>query len=298
MGWSEFCNWWNTLFAQIGNWFINPEAGGGVSNLGRIITAILFIVVGHYLIKLIMMGVRKIAGVKKGLKVDVSVKTFIVSLINIGLHVLLALLVLMMLNVNFTSVAAVLSAITVAVGLALQNLISSFASGLILLNAKYFKSGEYIEIRHADGACEGYVKTISIITTTLRTHDGYEVTIPNDKMTKGVITNFTKEANRRIVIPFSVDYSTDTEQLKEIIYKVINSDKRVVPSPAPYVHVKSLDVHGVEINAKCWVPHEVYWDTKFDLSEKILLALKDNKVKIPFNNIRLLTDDNDTSRTH
>lgn len=291
--WASFCKWWNDLFAAIGNWFTNPKMGGGMSNLGRIALAIILAVGGHYLIKLIMMLVRKIAGVKKGLQVDISVKSFVLSLVNIVLHICLTILIFVVLNVDFSSMASILSAGTVAIGLALQNLISSFASGIILLYAKYFKTGDYIEIRHADGVAEGHVKTVNLITTSLRTYDGYDVTIPNDKMTKGVITNFTKEANRRIVLKFSVDYSTDIEKLKEVIYKVINADKRVVPSPAPYVHVFSLDQHGVEINAKCWVPFEVYWDARFDLSERILLALRDNKVKIPFQNVRIIdSEDN------
>lgn len=290
MSWESFCEWWNTLFWELGQWFTNPSYGGGISNLGRIIAALILAVGGHYLVKLLMMGIRKIAGVKKRLQIDISVKSFVISLINITLHLTLVIFIFIVLNVNMTSVAAVVSAGTVAIGLSLQNLISSFASGIILLQAKYFKTGDYIEIRHSDGACEGHVLRVNLITTSLRTYDGYEITIPNDKITKGVITNFTKEKNRRVVIKFNVDYSTDIEQLKEVIYKVINADERVVNKPAPYVHVASLQQHGVEVNAKFWVPFGVYWDAMFDISERILLALKDKKVKIPYHNIRLIND--------
>lgn len=287
---NAFVQWWNNLFAGIGYWFTSPEAGGGISNLSRIIIAILLAVAGHYLIKLIMIIIRKIFGVKKGIRVDISVKSFTISTINILLHVGLFLLILMTLNVNFTSVAAILSAGTVAVGLALQNIIASFVSGIILLYTKYFKSGDYIGLVHADGSCEGHIKTVNVLTTTLRTYDGYEVTIPNDKMIKGVITNYTREANRRVVIEFKVDYNADIDRLKEVIYKVINGDKRVVYSPAPFVNVVSLDEFGVTIAAKCWVPFEVYWDAKFAISEKIILALRDNEFKIPYHSIRLIPD--------
>ena len=291
MTWDSFCKWWSDIFAGFGYWFFDPAAGGGIANFGRIMMAIALILVGHYFIKLLMFIIRRCAGVKKKLNVDITAKSFVISVIGICLHILLAIAVLMVLNINFSSVAAVVSAGTVAIGLALQNLISSFASGIILLYAKYFKAGDYIQIVHADGTCEGHVKAVNLITTTLRTYDGYEVIIPNDKMIKGVITNLTKEANRRVTISFSVDYSTDIEKLKEVIYKVLNADKRVVPSPMPYVHVSSLDQHGITINAKCWCAFEVYWDLKFDLSEKILLALRDKKVKIPYQNIRLINDE-------
>lgn len=293
MSWEGFCQWWIDLFTSIGNWFIAPGDNGAPSNLMRLITAIIVLVAGHYLIKLIMVLVRKAAGVKRGIQIDLSVKTFTVSLISVLLRIALAILVLFILNVNFSSVAAVFSAGLVAVGLALQNLISSFASGLILLSAKYFKTGDYIHLRHADGECEGYVVKVSIITTQLKTYDGQIVTIPNDKLTKGVITNFTDQKLRRIVLSFVVDYKTDVDALKKLLNDAVVMDKRVVDKPAPYIHLSALVQHGIEMNVKCWVPHKVYWETKFDLSEKILLVLRDNKIKIPYQKIRVESKDDE-----
>lgn len=291
MTWASFCKWWIDLFKSVGNWFIAPGANNTPSNLARIIMAILLIVAGHYLIKLIMYLVRKAAGVKRGIQVDLSVKTFTISFIALALRVALAILVLMILNVDFTSIAGVFSASLVAVGLALQNIIAAFVSGLILLSAKYFKSGDYIHLRHSDGECEGYVLRVSIITTQLKTFDGQTITVPNDKLTKGVVTNYTVEKLRRIVLSFTVDYSTDIEALKALLDKTVKADKRIVDKPQPLYHVSALNQHGVEISTKVWVPQKLYWDVKFDLTENILLAIKDSDVKIPYQKIRITSED-------
>lgn len=291
MTWDSFCQWWIDLFKSVGNWFITPGTNNTPSNLARIIMAILLIVAGHYLIKLIMYLVRKAAGVKRGIQVDLSVKTFTISFIDLALRIALAILVLMILNVDFTSIAGVFSASLVAVGLALQNIIAAFVSGLILLSAKYFKSGDYIHLRHSDGECEGYVHRVSIITTQLKTFDGQTITVPNDKLTKGVVTNYTVEKLRRIVLSFTVDYSTDIEALKALLDKTVKADKRIVDKPQPLYHVSALNQHGVEISTKVWVPQKLYWDVKFDLTENILLAIKDSKIKIPYQKIRITSED-------
>lgn len=290
--WDQFCKWWIDFFTAIGNWFVQKPEGQQFSNLDRIISALLFLIIGHYLIKLIMMGIRKLAGVKRGVEVDISAKTFTISFVGICLNVLLAIGVLAILNVNFASIASIFSAVTVAVGLALQNLISSAASGIILIRAKYFKTGDYIHLRHTDGEAEGFVTRIALISTSLRTFDGQKVVIPNDKLTKGVITNFTHEKQRRVVISFTIDYSSDTKAIKELIRETIQKDERVSPTPSIYIHLDELNTHGVTLKAKFWVNYDVYWDAKFDLTEEILIKLQENKVKIPYETIRVENKEN------
>lgn len=283
----NFVKFWSDLFARIGDWFVGIPPGQQFSNLERIIYALIVLVGGHYLIKLIMMLVRKLAGVKKGVQVDVSAKQFTISVISIALNILIVFYALSVLNFDFSSLASILSAATVAVGLALQNLISSFASGIILLNSKYFVTGDYIALNHSDGNVEGYVVRVALISTQLRTFDGQLIVIPNEKLTKGVITNYTKEENRRGVIKFYMDYSADYDAIKEIINNVLLEDKRIKSNPAIFIHIDELTEQNVVVKVKYWTKYEDYWDTLFDSTERIFKTLKDNKVKIPYTNVRL-----------
>lgn len=284
MTWDNFCKWWIDLADKIITWFTKAD-DGGLNPITRLIIAVCILIVGRILIKLIMKLVRKISGVSKKLNVDVSIKTFTLSVVNVVMNLLLAILVLLILRVNFTSVSSILSAGTVAIGLSLQDLISAFASGVVLLNSKYFKTGDYIQIVHPDGNCEGTVSSVGILAITLETFDNQHVVVPNNKVLQGVITNYSTNPTRRAVLSVNVDFDTDIDRLKELLYPILTSDKRILQNPTPSIVVADINSDSIVISLRCYTLLRDYWDIFFYLREQVLLTFKNNKIKIPYNHV-------------
>lgn len=270
---------WEKFWQSIVDFFLKaPE--GEINNLTRIILAIVFAVAGHFLIKLILFIMRRAFGMKTKIQVDISAKSFILSVTKIGLNVCLFILVLSTLNVDMTSVAAIFSAATVAIGLSLQNLISAFASGVVLLRVKHFKTGDYISVSHSNGVCEGNVKQVSIISTSLETVDNQIIIIPNNKLLEGTITNFTSEKLRRAVMKINLRYDENIENVKKVLYDLLNSDIRIEKDPKPNIHISKLGEYSIELAIKYYVKNDIYWDVYNAYYEEILTVLRKNNIDI------------------
>ena len=135
--------WFQNLFKSIGEAFTESDGTGSFSTLERIIMCIVLILISWLIIKLICAILKKALGLKKASSIDKSAKSFIISIIKFMLWLFVAFLVISILGINITSFAGILSAVTVALGLSLQDVIASFASGVIILNQKYFLTDEW-----------------------------------------------------------------------------------------------------------------------------------------------------------
>jgi small conductance mechanosensitive channel len=281
MTWESFGQWWLDMFQSIGNWFVNPDANG-INNITRIIIAIVVTALGILLIRFICWILKKTLRITNKLAVDISVKSFTVTVVRFILYIVLAFIVLAILNVSVTGFAGIASAITVALGLSLQDLISSFFSGIVLLRAQYFHTGDYIHIKHNDGQCEGKVKRINIFVTELTTFDNQIVTINNNKLLASVITNFSRNHTRRLVLSIDIDYSSDVELVKSVLNKIVTEETRILETPKPQIHVDALGEYSINMKVKCYTLIDNYWDVRNSIYETILLEFRSNNIKIPF----------------
>lgn len=271
------------LWERITNFFINDDGTGtGTGYLVRIGLAIAVILVGYLIIKLIMFGIKKAMGIrKKGPDIDISAKWFIASVIKFFLWVGVAFLVVGILNINVTGIAGVASAITVALGLALQDIISCFASGVIILHQKHILTGDFVSIQNSLGTAEGTITRINFLLTYLKTPNGQEVTIPNNNVQKAIVTNYTRLGSRRLNYDVGVAYDTDIEKAKQVLRKIVEGDKRVIPENGIEVYVYELKEYAVGLRLRVWTKVGDYWPLYNELSEKVLLAFRDAKIRIP-----------------
>ena len=281
MDWESFASWWRNFFNQIGNWFILHEEGK-LNNLTRIIIAVATLVIGILLIKLICWILKKAMHINTKLEVDISAKSFFLTVIRTLLYVILVFGVFGILGISLSGLAGLASAITVALGLALQDLIGAFFAGLVLLRAKHFKTGDFIHVQHANGSCEGKVKRINLFTTSLTTVDNQTVIINNSKLLSSVITNFNDNTTRRLVLTVDVDYDTDIEKCKALLKEVIESDNRILVDPKADIHVDNLSEYSIVMKIKCYTINEDYWPVRNSIYEKILLKFREENIKIPF----------------
>ncbi len=280
MNWTDFCDFWVKLGEKIQNWFVGQDSTG-LNPFSRLIIAICILIVGRLLIKLLMAVLKKIFGISNKLAVDISVKTFSLSVMNVLLYIGLSIIVLLVLNVNLTAVSSILSAGTVAIGLSLQDLISAFASGVVLLKTKHFRTGDYISITHSVGQCEGTVSSIGLIATTLETYDNQHIVIPNNKVLQGVITNYTYNPTRRVVVKVKVHVTTDVSKARAIILDIIKKDKRMLTNPSCSVVLSDIDQFSMTITTRVFTKNKDYWDIYFYLQEQIMLAFRDNGIQFP-----------------
>ena len=272
---------WNEFWEKVGNFFMTPDASG-LNYLTRILIVVGIIVVAWLLIKLVTIILKKIMGIKKkGPDIDVSAKFFVVEIIKVFLWIGVAFIVLAILKIEITGIAGITSAVTVALGLALQDLISCFASGVLILQQQFIVTGDFISVHNSFGTCEGTVTKIHLFFTYLKTPAGQQVTVPNNNMTKAVITNYTRLGTRRIDYDVGVAYDSDIAVVKEAMLSVLDGDERILRDQDITAYAYELGHYAVGMRLRCWVKFEDYWPVYNELSEKILLAFRERGIHIP-----------------
>ena len=276
--WNNIWNGIQQFFNNLGNFFLQ-ENEYGLNVLSRIIIAIAVMVIGVIIIKLVIALLKRASGIKRGLTLDMSAKSFFIGTLKIVLYVILAFLVVAILGLDVSGAVGIASAVTVALGLALQDIIGMFASGLLLFQVKNFKTGDYIKVSNSFGSEEGKVFRISLLYTTLLNVNGQKIHIPNNNVTKANVTNYADHENRRGVISLYISGEEDSEKVFSILMEVAKNDERVLKDPAPSAVIGDFREFGVQYDLRFFSKLGTYWDTLFDLRAACLKALKDSGVK-------------------
>jgi len=241
----------------------------------RIVTALLIFVIGRWLARLLVKMVRRL--MQKS-QVDAMLIDFIANIAYALLLVIVVLSALDQLGVKTTSALAILGAAGLAVGLSLQNSLSNFASGVMLIVFRPFKTGDYVEA----GGTSGIVEAISLFTTRMRTGDNREVIVPNGQIYSGTITNYSARDTRRIDMLFSIGYEDDIKLAKTLIESALGQESRILADPAPAIMVMELGASSVDLAVRPWVNSADYWVVRSDLLESIKAAFDANGISIPY----------------
>ena len=171
------------------------------------------------------------------------------------------------LGVNTTSAAAVLGGATLAVGLSLQNQLSSFAAGVLLILFRPFRKGDLVQA----GGVTGVVEEIKIVVCVLRTPNNEEITLPNATVWGGVITNYTSRPFRCADLTIGIDHSADLLKAKSLLAELMAADARTLKVPAATVAVKDITAGQMLLSARPWFKTDDFGDARADLLEKIKL---------------------------
>lgn len=241
----------------------------------NLITALIIYFVGRYVIKLINTIVSKALNRKN---IDPAVKSFLSSMINISLIVVLLIAVLGALGVETTSFAALLASAGVAIGMALSGNLQNFAGGIMILIFKPYKVGDFVEYQNVTGT----VKEIQIFHTILLTLDNKTIYVPNSSISSGVLTNYSNQDMRRVDFTFGVEYGTEYEVIKSEIMKVIDADKRILKAPAPLVEINELAGSCVNYAVRVWTVPTDYWGVYFDMNKNIYEGFNKAGINFPF----------------
>lgn len=243
--------------------------------LPNLITAIVLLVVGLWLIRIINRLVRRFFERKD---YDEALETFLQSFIRLGLKFLLFVLVVTQLGVKSSSLVAMVGAAGLAVGLALQGSLANFAGGVLILLFKPFRVGDFISAQGVDGT----VKEINIFTTKLNTFGNQVAIIPNGKLSNENIINFNSEKTRRDKIGVGISYGSDIRKAKEILLDICKEDIRILPTPAPEVYVAELADSSVNLSLRFWANNEDFWAAHFHVMETLKARFDAAGIEIPF----------------
>ncbi len=241
----------------------------------NLVTAIVALFFGVLIIKNILKIVK--LGVL-ACNIDTALVNFILAIVKYVLYLCLILYCLSALGVPLSGFVSAISALTLAIGISVKDLIGSVANGLMLVTTHPFKENDYVEI---DGV-GGTVKELTLMHTVLSTPDNKKIMIPNSKVFGSSIVNYSVNEFRRVVIPVEVDYDADYAAVQKILLKVASSHPLVCSDPAPSARYNFTGDSAVHYDVKVWCRNSDYWPVTWDLNEQLYLALFANKVEIPY----------------
>lgn len=247
-----------------------------VSFIPKLLIAILILWIGMKLCKMLKKLIVK-ALEKRG--AEPSLKTFLGSLVDLLLKAMIVIMAMDVVGIKATSFIALLGAMGLAIGMALQGTLQNFAGGVIILLMKPFKVGDYIEC----GIYKGYIQEIKIFHTIMKPFNGRSIIIPNSELSNKSLINHTKENIIRLDIVASVAYGTDLDYAKEVLWRVIDADPLIQHTPKdPVVAVSNLNNSSVDFSLWLWVKTEDYWTLWMRIRENIYKEFYASNIQIPF----------------
>lgn len=260
-------------------------AGWGKLTVENLISALLTLVICLAAVRLVT------ALAQRGLnrtKLDNRVKDFVLRGIRFLLYTVTALIVAESLGIPASSLVALLSVFALAVSLAVQDVLSNVAGGLVLLFSKPFTMGDYIE--SVDG--EGTVYSMGLTHTVLDTYGGQRVMLPNSRLTAGKIVNYTARGVRRVDHAVSASYDDSAQAVRAACLKAVSRTPYVLDEPAPHVVVTSYGESSIEYHVRFWAPVDTFWDAYNFSLEAIREAFAEDGVTMTYNHLNVHLVDN------
>lgn len=241
----------------------------------NILVALAIFVVGRWLARRV---VAMINAVMTKRKIDQALAEFVASILSVFLSFVVVLISLEQLGINTSSLLALLGAAGLAVGLALKDSLSNFASGVMLILFKPFKIGDFVEA----AGIAGVVEKIGVFSTQFRTGDNKEIIVPNSGIYGDVIVNVSAKPTRRVDLVIGIGYDDDIKLARDTMLEIIKADERILPEPDVVIAVDELADSSVNFVVRPWVNSADYWAVKWHLLETIKTTFDEKGISIPY----------------
>ena len=262
---------WQDIVNSIINW----ATTAGV----KIVIALVVLFISFRLITWITRRIEKRLVGKK--KVDKTLASTLFYILRIVLKIVVLTCLIGYVGIDTSGLAALIAALGVGVGLAVNGALSNLAGGVLILITRPFKLDDYIQA----GGYEGTVEDIRIVYTKLKTVDNKVVYVPNGSLSASTIVNFSEKELRRVDLTFSISKTADYKKAEEVILGVANAHEHVLKDPAAMSRILQHNANDMTIVVRSWVKSENYWDVFFDLQENIKKALDENGIVMPVNQL-------------
>ncbi|EPK7360327.1 small-conductance mechanosensitive channel MscS [Kluyvera ascorbata] len=252
------------------------EHGDAVVQFGwSIVAAIILLFAGKFVSRLLAHTLEKLLLRRS---VDITIVQFFTALVRYITLAFFTVAALGRIGIETSLIIAVIGAAGLAIGLALQSSLSNFAAGVMLVSLRPFRAGEIIQI----GVIIGTVEKVHIFSTTLLTGDSKSVVIPNGKIIADNIINYSRHPMRRIDLVIGVSYHSRIADVKRVITSIIEQDSRIDQKRGFVVRLGELAPSSLNFYVRVWVPNAEYWNTYYDMLEKIKEALDANHISLPY----------------
>ncbi len=252
----------------------------GKLDLWRIAYVLLIIVAAVVISRVVLALVGRAL---KRSKLDPTLAKIIRTVVKFIVGVVCILLICETLGIEVTSLLALFSVIGLALSLAVQGVLANLAGGMVLLWAKPFRVGDFVEV---DGVV-GTVKETSLMYTKLNTTDNKLVSIPNKIVSEAKVLNFAAEATRRVELTFSASYDSPIDRVKEAVLGALAANGLVLADPAPVVGVASFGSSAIVYNVWAWCKGSDYWPALYSINETIKKALDENGLEMTYDHINV-----------
>ena len=263
--------------AAVESWL---QAGWGKLTVGRVLSALALGLVCLAVVKLLLGVTEKLLNRSA---MDERVRRYVLKGVKALLVLLAVLIVAGSLDVDVSSLIALVSVFGLAVSLAVQDVLGNVAGGLVLLLAKPFTLGDYV----STGEGEGTVAEITLTHTKLDTPGGQRVMLPNSKLTAGQIVNYTVRGVRRADHAVTASYDDEPEAVRRACLKALERTPNILPDPAPQVVLTAYGESSIEYHVRFWAKTEDYWDAHFQSLEEIRRAFAEDGVTMTYNHLNV-----------
>ena len=253
----------------------------GISSINALLSAIVTLVICIIAIKVITNIVDKL--IQRNPKLDATLRNFILSAVRTVLWVLTIIIVANALGINTASLVALVSVAGLALSLSVQNVMSNLFSGITLLIAKPFTTGDFVEVAGKTGT----IKSVGLFYTQLDTLDNVAISIPNSDVTAASVNNYSREPLRRVDRTFTASYECSTEDVKAAIFDAIGKDDKILTDPAPFVRVLEYKGSTVEYVVRVWCKNADYWDVYFNLNENVRESFAAKGVQFSYEHVNV-----------
>ncbi|MCG9755735.1 mechanosensitive ion channel family protein [Shewanella insulae] len=261
--------WWNKAKSQ--------ALDNGPGLLFKLFIFLLILFLAHLAGKAVQRIVKKMVSNSK-LKFSKLLQDFFVSLSGKTVFALGLMIALSQLGFELGPLLAGFGVAGVIIGFALQDTLSNFASGMMILIYRPYDVGDLI---NAAGVT-GKVSQMSLVSTTIKTLDNQRLIIPNNKIWGDTINNITVEHQRRVDMTFGIGYGDNIEQAEQVLRGIVDEHPKVLKQPEPTVKLHLLGESSVDFVVRPWVKPEDYWDVYWDITRAVKMRFDQESISIPF----------------
>lgn len=216
-------------------------------------------------------------------KLDARVQKYIQTGIKLVLYIIAVVIVAESLDVNMTSLVALLSVGSLGITLAAEDILGNVAGGLVILSAHPFSMGDFIEVNGVSGT----VQEISLNHTKLLTPDGLLVLLPNKELSSSKVINYTVLGRRRVTQNVTASYDAPTEDVKAACRDALANTPKLLEDPASAVYLSNYGESSIEYTVFCWCSAADYWDVYFGLGENLRSAFAGHGVEMTYDHLNV-----------
>lgn len=231
----------------------------------KLLGAILLYIIGSWIISKLSVLMKKAMSARQ---FDLSLQTFLGSLVRVTLTILLVLTIFGMLGVDLTAFGALVAGAGLAIGVALNGTLGNFAGGVMLLTFKPFKVGDIIEAQGQTGV----VKEIGIFNTVLLSPENKTIILANGAVSTGTIVNYATHGNLRVDLSMAIAPDQDIEKARQTAIDAMLKIPAVLPDPQPEVNVLKIGDGMVTLAIRPYATQENYWAVYFSTQEVVKKA--------------------------